>query len=73
MKKLNQSQLERANAVRQTIRLLSKQQDLAYSSLLSALRLVEGEDDFLFDYVFNCDGNNDTYEQFILGELYGSN
>lgn len=71
MKRLTQEQLAAVNKVRDEIRSLNGFIDAIYQNMTMSLGIEDS--DFLFDYVYNCDGSNDAYEQFVLGKLYGSN
>lgn len=78
MKKLllTEEQLQRVNDIRDEIHDLMEREDYLYRTLAEGLGFVpNSNDDFLFDYVFNCnDSSNLEYQNFILEKLlYGSN
>jgi hypothetical protein len=75
MKKLiTNEQLKRVNKIRDEIRDLMEREDYLYRTLAEGLGFVlNSDDDFLFDYVFNCEhSSNSEYEAFILKNLHGN-
>lgn len=59
---------ELIESARREIRMLSNHQDSVYQDLIRRANLKD--DDYLWDYVFNCHGE-DEYTERMRKEIYG--
>jgi len=71
MKKLTEKQIAKIEAARSTISDLNKLQETVYTTLCEVCDLDEG-DSWLFDYIFNDCGCNDSYSQMVKDKVYGN-
>ena len=61
MKKLTEEQKKWIEAAKESLIYLKNQQDCVYAKLVNDLGF---DNDWLFDYIFNCEGNDD-YSSFV--------
>ena len=67
MKKLNQIQQQKVETAKSAIVKLQEAQEVIYTTLTADL----GEDnDWLYDYVFNCPSDDDSYTLRVKGEIF---
>jgi len=67
MKKLNQIQQLKVEAAKEAIVKLQEAEEIIYSSLVNEI----GEDnDWLYDYVFNCASDDDSYTLRVKNEIF---
>jgi hypothetical protein len=71
MKKLTEKQIAKIEAARSAISDLNKLQETVYTTLCEECDLDE-EDSWLFDYIFNDYGRNDSYSQMVKDKVYGN-
>jgi hypothetical protein len=69
MKKLNKAQQEKVEIAKQTINNLQDSETIIYDELLEELNDGE-ESDWLFDYIFNCRGDNDAYTLEVKNHIF---
>lgn len=67
MKKLNQIQKEKVENARAAIIKLQLEQDSIYSNLVAEINI---DDDWVYDYVFNCADQNDDYTTRVRTEIF---
>ena len=67
MNKLTEEQKKWIEAAKESLISLKDQQDCVYANLVNDLGF---DNDWLFDYIFNCE-DNDDYSKFVKLELYG--
>jgi hypothetical protein len=67
MKKLNQIQQLKVETAKEAIVKLQQAEEIIYSNLVDEI----GEDnDWLYDYVFNCVSDDDAYTLRVKGEIF---
>ena len=66
MKKLNKKHREKVEIARKTIRNLQEAESIIYNSLINEL---EVDNDWLYDYVFNCVDESD-YTTMVRNEIF---
>ncbi len=60
-----EKQIELMEKAKYLINELSKVQELYYDNLLDEINVVEGEEDWLFDYIFNLTVENSTFAEYL--------
>ncbi len=67
MKKLNQIQQQKVEKAKAAILKLQEAQEIIYTALADD---INEDNDWLYDYVFNCPSDDDSYTLRVKGEIF---
>lgn len=55
--------------VRNTIQNIQKQQDTVYNTMIKVINPTKDQEEWLWEYCFNCDGSNEVYTEYVRENL----
>jgi UDP-glucose 6-dehydrogenase len=72
MNKLTSKEKLIVDEYRKDIKVLQLKQDELYNNMISKLKMInESQEDWLFDYVYNCEDNLDNqYTKQVINKLF---